>query len=233
VTKDPLLAPVFKHMGADHPVHVALWLSEVFGGPRDYSEHHGGYPEMLRHHLGKHLTEEMRARWVTLLVQSANEAGLPNDPEFRSVFSAYIEWGSRIAVENSAPGAAPPQAMPMPHWDWHTSAGVPGSRISASNTRDDEQSMADPDLSGVPLASSVDDREPDVVSYERDIKPLLRPGDRKGMLWAFDLWSYEDVAANADRIFPRLDAGTMPPDGAWPRASVDLFNSWITGGKRP
>ncbi len=31
--------------------------------------------------------------------------GLPDDPEFRSAFAAYIEWGTRIAVTNSQPGA--------------------------------------------------------------------------------------------------------------------------------
>ena len=42
------------------------------------------------------------ARWVRLLMQrSAREAGLPNDAEFASVFRAYFEWGSRLAVENS------------------------------------------------------------------------------------------------------------------------------------
>ena len=53
----------------------------------------------------------------------------PADPEFRSAFSSYIEWGSRLALENSQPGARPPEHMPMPHWDWHTAAGPPGSRI--------------------------------------------------------------------------------------------------------
>lgn len=43
-------------------------------------------------HIGKDLTEDWRARWVALL-QSAREAGLPNDPEFRSAFQADIKWG--------------------------------------------------------------------------------------------------------------------------------------------
>ena len=66
---------------------------------------YGGYSRMLSQHLGKCLTEEQRTRWVELLLQSAREAGLPNDAEFRSAFGAYIEWGSRLAVENSQTGA--------------------------------------------------------------------------------------------------------------------------------
>ena len=36
------------------------------------------------------------------------------------------------------------------------------------------------------------------------------------MRFAFDLWSYEDVSANATAILEKLSAGTMPCDGAWP-----------------
>jgi hypothetical protein len=35
------------------------------------------------------------------------------------------------------------------------------------------------------------------ISFERDIKPLFREGDRQAMKWAFDLWSYDDVAGNS------------------------------------
>ena len=49
--------------------------------------------------------------------------GMPADPEFRSAFAAYIEWGTRLAVINSNTGNLEmhPQE-PMPKWGW----GVPG-----------------------------------------------------------------------------------------------------------
>jgi hypothetical protein len=53
---------------------------------------------MISQHIGKGLTEDKRARWVALILRSAQDAGLPADPEFRSAFSSYIEWGSRLAV---------------------------------------------------------------------------------------------------------------------------------------
>ena len=98
VPNDDLLAPLFADMAPDHPERVAKWLAEVFCGPNYYSEEYGGYSRMLSQHVGKSLTEEMRQRWVSLLQQSAHDAGLPNDPEFASVFQAYIQWGSRLAV---------------------------------------------------------------------------------------------------------------------------------------
>ena len=101
VPEDPLLSPLFADMSPDHPQRVAAWLGEVFGGPKTYTETYGGYPRMISQHLGKGITEPKRARWVQLLCRSADEAGLPADAEFRAAFTAYLEWGSRIAVENS------------------------------------------------------------------------------------------------------------------------------------
>jgi hemoglobin len=118
VRVDPLLEPLFAAMPADHPHHVALWLGEVFRGPEDYTAELGGYPRMMRHHLDKNIRPEQRARWVALLADAADEVGLPDDPEFRSAFAAYVEWGSRIALANSQPGATPPATAPMPHWGW-------------------------------------------------------------------------------------------------------------------
>jgi hemoglobin len=118
VRADELLAPLLANMPEDHPHHVAMWLAEVFGGPPRYSEELGGYHRMVTHHLGLAITEEQRFRWITLIAQAADEAGLPDDPEFRSAFLAYLEWGTRIARHNSQPGASPPMQAPMPRWGW-------------------------------------------------------------------------------------------------------------------
>jgi hemoglobin len=118
VLADPVLAPLFDHMSDQHREHVAIWLGEVFGGRSRYTDELGGYPAMLGHHLGLGLTEEQRSRWAALIAASADPAGLPDDPEFRSAFVAYIEWGTRIALANSQPGATPPPKAPVPHWGW-------------------------------------------------------------------------------------------------------------------
>jgi hemoglobin len=73
---------------------------------------------MVAKHIGLALTERQRARWVQLIGLAADDAGLPSDPEFRSAFIAYIEWGTRIALANSQPEADPPPEAPMPHWGW-------------------------------------------------------------------------------------------------------------------
>lgn len=118
VRADELLEPVFHGMDEHHPKFVAMWLAEVFGGPPRYTEERGGYPHMLGKHRGRALTEEMRRRWVELICDAADDVELPSDPEFRSAFVAYIEWGTRLAVTNSQPDATPPLKAPVPHWGW-------------------------------------------------------------------------------------------------------------------
>src|SRR5262249_52889369 len=80
VPEDPLIGPLFANMSPDHRERVAAWLGEVLGGPKRYSETYGGYDRMISKHLGKSLSEAQRARWVSLLCQSAEEARLPADP---------------------------------------------------------------------------------------------------------------------------------------------------------
>jgi hypothetical protein len=110
----------------------------------------------------------------------------------------------------------------MPHWDWRTSAGAPGSRTTSIPTIEGPA----PDA----IRPTVSDAG-EIVSYERHIRPLIRESDRTGMKWAFDLWSYEDVSAHAEKILARVGAGTMPPGRPWPDEWVDLFARWIHGGK--
>jgi CDGSH-type Zn-finger protein/truncated hemoglobin YjbI len=220
VPEDPLLASLFGSMAADHPQRVAAWLAEVFGGPKDYSERHGGYSRMISQHLGKQITEEHRVRWVAALLEAAREAGLPNDPEFRSVFSSYIEWGSRLAVENSQTESHPPEHMAMPSWGWTTAAGPPGSRVSALAPADE----IDEAQANFPPAD-----EP--LTFAAHIKPLFRRRDRASMQFAFDLWSHGDVARHAEAILDRLRAGTMPCDGRWAPEWVAAFERWVTQGR--
>jgi hypothetical protein len=73
--------------------------------------------------------------------------------------------------------------------------------------------------------------EEEPMHFEEDVKPLFREGDRKAMRFAFDLWSLDDVSTHADTILDRLEAGTMPCDGAWPADRVAVFRRWIDDGK--
>ena len=214
VPEDPLLSPLFADMSPDHPERVACWLSEVFGGPPFYTERYGGYTRMISQHLGKGITEDHRSRWARLIAQSADDARLPADAEFRAAFMSYVEWGSRIAVENSTIGAHPPENMPVPRWWWVCDA-TPGARVSATAAPVAESEAVALPATGEPL------------SFAAHIKPLFRSRDRQSMSFAFDLWKYEDVKLHAAAILTRLRAGTMPCDGAWPPDHIDAFTRWL------
>jgi CDGSH-type Zn-finger protein/truncated hemoglobin YjbI len=216
VPAEPLLATLFGRMSPDHPERVAAWLGQVFGGPPAYSDRYGGYERMISQHLDKGISLEQRALWVRLLSRSADDVGLPADPEFRAAFTAYLEWGSRIAVENSKPGVHPPPRMPVPRWWWVCDA-EPWTRAHATADIEPEPEVTLPDP----------DQE---LSFAAHIKPMFRGRDRDSMRFAFDLWSHDDVSLHAGEIVERLRAGTMPCDGAWPPERIDVLERWVASG---
>lgn len=119
VEGDELLAPLFGGTVSEHHrIAAAAWWGEVMGGPPAYTEGHGGYGHMLAQHRDLDIDPQRRLRFVTLLSQAADLADLPADPEFRSAIIGYAEWGSRLAVDNSARGATPIERAPVPRWGW-------------------------------------------------------------------------------------------------------------------
>lgn len=68
------------------------------------------------------------------------------------------------------------------------------------------------------------------MGFAEDIKPLFREFDRDEMTWAFDLWEYGDVKANAGALLERLEDGTMPCDAPWPADRVAAFRAWVDAG---
>lgn len=119
VEHDDLLSPYFPGgVSEEHRAHVTLWWCEVFGGASRYTDELGGYPTMLAHHRDLAITAEQRVRFAMLMSQAADDAELPADPEFRAAFIGYVEWGTRLALHNSQPGAAVAPVAPVPHWGW-------------------------------------------------------------------------------------------------------------------
>jgi hemoglobin len=113
------LAPLFGGTVSEaHREHVTDWWAEVMGGPPRYTEVHGGYEHMLARHRDLAITGEQRLLFVTLLSRAADDAGLPADPEFRAAIMGYAEWGTRLAVHNSQPGAQTAPRAPVPRWGW-------------------------------------------------------------------------------------------------------------------
>ena len=118
VQHDELLGPFFPGgVTAAHREHVTAWWSEVLGGPAEYTPA-GGYPRMLAHHLGLDITVEQRRQFVALLSVAADDARLPDDPEFRAALVGYAEWATRLALRNSQTGADVVREASVPRWGW-------------------------------------------------------------------------------------------------------------------
>jgi hemoglobin len=116
---DPVLQQVFGTTGKPgHAPHLAAWLGEVFGGPPTYTEALGGFPEMLRHHVGLAIAEDQRAAFVSAFAAALDDAGIPADPVLRDRLLGYVDWGSHVAVRNSQPGHVADMSATVPSWDW-------------------------------------------------------------------------------------------------------------------
>lgn len=109
----------------EHFETVAHFVSEVLGGPPLYSrDGRHGHSTMVAKHLNRRLSQPQRRRWMGLLLETADEEGLPDDPEFRSALVGYLEWGSRLAVLNSNASENPiDSTAPMPQWGWGQAKG--------------------------------------------------------------------------------------------------------------
>lgn len=119
VEHDELIAPLFPGgVSRDHRDHVAAWWQEVFGGPPRYTREHGGYAAMVTKHVNLDISAAQRRRFVETMSLAADDAALPDDPEFRSALLAYLEWGTRLALQNSRPGADVVGQAPVPRWGW-------------------------------------------------------------------------------------------------------------------
>src|SRR5262249_59889214 len=99
------------------------------------------------------LTAAQATRWVALLHQAADEAGLPADPAFRSAWSSCIEWLSRSAVQ-----AGHATAATMPRWDW----GPGGPPAPALQEPDKDSGGAPPPPRARPAGGISRPRQPPV-----------------------------------------------------------------------
>ena len=75
--------------------------------------------------------------------------------------------------------------------------------------------------------------DPAKPSFATDIRPLFRERDIRAMRAFFDLSSYEDVRRHAEKIWERLDAGSMPCDGMWSDENVALVRRWMDTSMAP
>ena len=114
--RDPLLAPRFASVAPTHVPHLGMWLCEVFGGPKLYSETLDDIGPMLARHAGLYITEPERTRFVDLAADAARLACPDAGEVALAAVSRYFDWGSRVAVENSKPDHVGDPSAGVPSW---------------------------------------------------------------------------------------------------------------------
>ncbi|WP_433782836.1 group II truncated hemoglobin [Actinomycetospora sp. CA-101289] len=119
VLRDPLLVQLFGAGRPEHVPHLTAFTAESFGGPDRFSRELG-FAHLIAVHRGLRITEEQRQRFVELYLAALDAAGLPDDPRFRSAVVEHVEFGSRVAMQNSH-AETDDELHPLrevPRWTW-------------------------------------------------------------------------------------------------------------------
>jgi hemoglobin len=120
VLADPLLQPLFGKGKPEHVAHLTAFDSECFGGPDRFTKEMGGFAGLIAAHRHLKITEEQRQRFVELYLAAADKAGLPNDAPFRQALQEHVEFGSKVAMQNShaETDAELHPLREVPMWNW-------------------------------------------------------------------------------------------------------------------
>jgi hemoglobin len=119
VLADPLLQPLFGAGKPTHVEHLTWFTAESFGGPERFSRELG-FAHLIDVHRGLQITEEQRQRFVDLYAAALDAAGMPADEDFRKAVLEHVDFGTRVAMQNSH-AKADDQLHPLrevPRWTW-------------------------------------------------------------------------------------------------------------------
>lgn len=119
VLADPVLQPLFGAGRASHVDHLTAFTAESFGGPDRFSAELG-FEHLIAVHRGLTITEDRRQRFVELYLAALDDARMPGDPAFREAVREHVEFGSRVAMQNSL-ARTDEDLHPLrevPRWTW-------------------------------------------------------------------------------------------------------------------
>jgi hemoglobin len=119
VLADPLLQPLFGEGRPSHVDNLTAFTAESFGGPDRFSRELG-FAHIITVHRGLKITEEQRQRFVELYMAALDAAEMPGDPEFRAAVREHVEFGSKVAMQNSHAESDEElhRLREVPRWTW-------------------------------------------------------------------------------------------------------------------
>jgi hemoglobin len=100
VLSDPILNVLFTERRPHHVDHLTWFTAESFGGPDRFTRELG-FQHIIDVHRHLKITDDQRERFVALYLEAVDEAGLPHDVAFREAVRSHLEFGSRVAQQNS------------------------------------------------------------------------------------------------------------------------------------
>lgn len=120
VLADPLLQPLFGQGQPQHVDHLTAFTAESFGGPDRFTREMGGFQHLIDVHRHLEISEEQRQRFVELYMVALDAVGAPNDVAFRDAVREHVEFGSRVAMQNShaETDAELHPLREVPRWRW-------------------------------------------------------------------------------------------------------------------
>jgi hemoglobin len=120
--EDPVLRAVFPERVPTHVDHLTWFTAESFGGPDRFTVELG-FQYIIDVHRGLRITDEQRDRFVARYLEAVDKAGLPADSPFRQAVREHVEFGSRVAQQNSWAGtdADLHPIRAVPRWTWQPS----------------------------------------------------------------------------------------------------------------
>ena len=119
VLRDPLLQPLFGDGQPQHVDHLTMFTAETFGGPDRFTRELG-FQHLIDVHRGLEITEKQRQRFVELYMAALDAAGMPDDEPFRTAAREHVEFGTRVAMQNSNANtdAELHPLREVPRWTW-------------------------------------------------------------------------------------------------------------------
>jgi hemoglobin len=116
---DPLLRRLFSERVPTHVDHLTWFTAESFGGPDRFTASLG-FEYIIDVHRHLEVTDAERERFVALYLEALDEAGLPDDEPFRQAVREHVEFGAKVAQQNSRAetDADLHPIREVPRWQW-------------------------------------------------------------------------------------------------------------------
>ncbi|NEA91454.1 hypothetical protein G3I22_03695 [Actinospica acidiphila] len=98
---DPMIGRLFDYAGETHVRNLTAYLVEVFGHGSAFTDEIGGFEHVKKMHAGLRIRDEQRDRFVELMLEAADDVGLPGDERFRTRFEEQLRRAAAITTRAS------------------------------------------------------------------------------------------------------------------------------------